>query len=156
MKHPRRSQLLSPAGAQSMLILLAEGWNQLTTLALSPRAVCAGSAGASWGGSHSLGQLCPGGQSLLPPAYPTARWDPCPGAGTGDSWSTTHAFSQPISRVSYSLCLMPGSPISTPRRECPAAHLPSGSCSSGKLGWRKCHFTWSGSPGVRDLCVSVE
>lgn len=44
-KPPQRSQLLSPTGAQSMLVLLAEGWNQLTALALTARAVCAGSAG---------------------------------------------------------------------------------------------------------------
>lgn len=46
VKPPQRSQLLSPTGAQSMLVLLAEGWNQLTTLALPARPVC---AGLGWG-----------------------------------------------------------------------------------------------------------
>lgn len=49
VKNPQRSQLLSPTGAQSMLVLLAEGWNQLTKLALPAQAVSASSAGACQG-----------------------------------------------------------------------------------------------------------
>lgn len=66
VKPPQRSQLLGPTGAQSMLVLLAEGWNQLTALALTARAVCAGSAAACEVMAPSLGQLCPVGPSQPP------------------------------------------------------------------------------------------
>lgn len=83
VKHPQRSQLLSPMGAQSMLVLLAENWNQLIALALPARAASAGSAGAHGVIAHSLSQLCPGSQSLPPCCYSSARRGPCLGSGLG-------------------------------------------------------------------------
>lgn len=83
MQHPQRSQLLSPMGAQSMLVLLAEGWNQLIALVLPARAASAGSAGAHGVTAHSLSQLRPGSQSLPPCCYSSARRGPCPGLGLG-------------------------------------------------------------------------
>lgn len=83
VKHPQRSQLLSPMGAQSMLVLLAEGWNQLTALALPARAASAGSAGARGVTAHSLSQLCLGSQGLPPCCSSSTRRGPCPGLGLG-------------------------------------------------------------------------
>lgn len=93
VKPPQRSQLLSPTSAQSMLVLLAEGWNQLTALALPARAVCAGSAGACEVLAPSLGQLCPVGQSQ-PPCCSLHHWVrslPGLGPGPGWRWSTIRA-----------------------------------------------------------------
>lgn len=91
VQHPQRSPLLSPMGARSMLVLLAEGWNQLTVLALPAGAASAGVAGACslWplpGPAASCGRE-PVAVLLTP-----SLGEVLAGPGPGWSWSTVRTF----------------------------------------------------------------
>lgn len=79
VKHPQRSQLLSPPGAESMLVLLTGGWSQLTVLALPAGPVLVG----LW---RTASASCV--TMLLTPRLGEVRAWPGPGL----SWSTICTF----------------------------------------------------------------